>query len=72
MTDVSIMPEAKLRALIAETEETLSELKSELENREEAKQSQEIDNLDEHFRNAELSLQTIKDFFRYLAELRKS
>lgn len=72
MTDVSLLPEEKLRALIAETEETLGALKEELENREENRQAHEIENLEEHFKNAELSLATIKDFFRYLMDSRKS
>lgn len=72
MTDVSEMPEAKLRKLIADTEETLRELKAELEHREEDDQADEIDRLEEHFQSAELSLQTIRDFFRYLMESRNS
>lgn len=70
MTDVSLLPADKLRTLISETEETLHQLKSELEVREEAAQDHEIEKLDEHFKNAELSLTTIRDFFRFLRENR--
>lgn len=66
MNDLSYVPQEKLRRLIAETEDTLAELKSEMDRRDEAAQHREIDRLDEHMKNAELSLATIRDFFRYL------
>lgn len=60
-----------LRALIDDTEGTLSELRNELERREEQQQHSEIDQLETHMRDAESSLQTIKDFIAYLiADLR--
>lgn len=71
ITDVSALPDKKLRKLIAETEETLGELKEELEQRQEDQQANEVDNLEQHFHDAELSLQTIRDFFRYLMETRR-
>ena len=43
-----------------------------MERRDEADQTREIDNLEEHMKNAELSLQTIRDFFRHLVEDMKS
>lgn len=72
MSDLKIMPKDKLNALIGETEETLAELRAEMERRDEADQAREIDHLEEHFKNAELSLQTIKDFFRTLVDDMKS
>ncbi|GGE16674.1 hypothetical protein GCM10011360_01810 [Primorskyibacter flagellatus] len=72
MSDIKIMPKDKLRALIGDTEETLAELKAEMERRDEADQAREIENLEEHMKNAELSLQTIRDFFRHLVEDMKS
>ena len=68
MSDIKIMPKDKL----GDTEETLAELKAEMERRDEADQTREIDNLEEHMKNAELSLQTIRDFFRHLVEDMKS
>lgn len=62
------MPKAKLKAVIADTEETLAELKAELHRREEAAQEAELEHLDVHFRNAELSLQSIRNFFVYLRD----
>ncbi|MHA3914493.1 hypothetical protein [Halovulum sp. GXIMD14793] len=62
-----------LRALIDDTEGTLSELRDELERREEQQQHAEIDQLETHMRDAESSLQTIKDFIAYLiADLRSN
>lgn len=60
------LPTSKLRALIRETELTLTALKAELESREDEKRHEEIDHLDEHLEAAELSLQSIKDFFAHL------
>lgn len=68
MSDFQIMPKAKLKAVIADTEETLAELKAELQRREEAAQEAELEHLDVHFRNAELSLQSIRNFFVYLRD----
>ncbi|MGI3168957.1 hypothetical protein ACRARG_07380 [Pseudooceanicola sp. C21-150M6] len=68
MSDFKVMPKDKLKALIGETEVTLAQLKDEMERRDEADQEREIANLDEHMKNAELSLQTIRDFFRVLVE----
>lgn len=68
MSDLKIMSKDKLNALIGETEDTLAELKAEMDRRDEADQQREIENLDEHLRNAELSLRTIKDFFRFLVD----
>lgn len=57
-----------LDKLVDQTEITLSELKSELARRDEAAQEREVANLDEHMKNAELSLKTIRDFLSYLKE----
>ena len=66
--ELKVITTGNLRALIEDTEDTLGELKAELERREENDQHGEIDDLDNHFKNAELSLKTIKDFFAYLME----
>ncbi|SEA98367.1 hypothetical protein [Rubrimonas cliftonensis] len=71
MMNVKEMRTETLRKLVDETEATLEELSAELERREEAEQHQEIDRLDEHFRNAELSLTAIRDFIaQALSDLR--
>lgn len=71
MTDYSLLPAKKLKRLIAETENTLAELKLEMEHRDEGRQSREVNRLDEHMRSAEVSLTVIRDFFHYLtAELK--
>lgn len=62
-----------LKKLVSDTEETLGEIKEEIERRENAAQENEIAHLDVHMKNAELSLETIRNFFRYLKEeMRKS
>lgn len=68
MNQLKHIPEEKLRRLIDETETTLGELRSEIDRRDEAAQHREIDKLEEHMKNAELSLETIRDFFRHLVE----
>lgn len=66
------LPLNALRTLVADTEETLNEIKEEIERRENAAQEREIEHLDVHMKNAELSLETIRNFFRFLREeLRK-
>ncbi len=66
MSDIQMMTTQRLRALIAETETALSELKVELERREKVAQEHEIERLEDHMKNAELSLQSIKNFINYL------
>lgn len=62
-----------LKKLVQDTEETLVDIKEEIARRESASQEREIENLDVHMKNAELSLETIRNFFRYLREeMRKS
>lgn len=66
------MSTENLKKLVGETEETLAEIKEEITRREQAQQHREIDNIDVHMRNAELSLETIRNFFRFLRdEMRK-
>ncbi len=67
MSDYSTLPAEKLKRLMEETEQSLIELRQEMDRRAEAAQGKEIDRLDEHMRSAELSLTVIKDFFRYLS-----
>lgn len=65
---LKVLPKEKLAALIGETESTLNDLKAEMERRDDVDRGHEIDKLDEHMKNAELSLQTIRDFVRYLVD----
>lgn len=66
------LPMEALRKLVTETEETLADIKEEIERRKDAAQHREIEHLDTHMKNAELSLTTIRNFFQYLREeLRK-
>lgn len=62
MADLKTIGTERLRALIDESEATLKELHDELERREEGGQHAEIERLDEHMKNAELSLTSIRDF----------
>lgn len=57
-----------LKKLVQDTEETLADIKEEIERRENAAQESELAHLDVHMKNAELSLQTIRNFFSYLKE----
>ncbi|MEO0819425.1 MAG: hypothetical protein AAF074_03270 [Pseudomonadota bacterium] len=68
MPDLTTIKTQNLRALVEETEERLEELRGELERREEAQQHSEIDRLDEHMKNAELSIASIRDFISKMLE----
>ncbi len=68
MSNLKILTRKDLTNLIAETEETLGELKAELERREESAQEREIANLDNHFKSAELSLKSIREFLAFLLD----
>ncbi|MCO8120328.1 hypothetical protein NHH03_01170 [Stieleria sp. TO1_6] len=72
MSELQRLSLEKIRHLVAETEGTLGELKSELGRREAAAQDAELDHLEEHFKNAELSLGSIRDFISYLVEQYRS
>jgi len=48
----------RLRKLVVESEQTLVDLKAELDVREQISQSQEVANLEHHMQSAELSLKT--------------
>jgi hypothetical protein len=62
---------AALTKLMEETEATLSSLRAELKLREESAQHREIDRLEEHMANAQVSLKSIKEFFELvLKEIR--
>jgi hypothetical protein len=68
MNNLNILTTDRLRKLIRETEETLVELKTELERREELNQNQEIEHLERHMKSAELSLTTIRNFLNFLMD----
>lgn len=68
MNNFKTLSTKRLRALVTETESTLTELKSELDRREEIQQEHEVENLEQHMKNAELSLKGIRDFLAFLYE----
>lgn len=67
-TNLKVITTENLRVLIGETQETLDDLKAELERREEMAQHHEIANLENHMKSAQLSLKTIRDFLAYLVD----
>lgn len=68
MNELKTLTNENLRALIAQTEKTLTELRTELEKRDVLAQEREILNLDQHMKDAELNLRSIQDFLRYLID----
>jgi len=72
MSDLDNLSNKRLRKLIHKSEETLNELKAELDRREKESQNHEIDELEQHMESAEVSLKTIRDFLASLSkDLRK-
>ncbi|WP_340677190.1 hypothetical protein [Paraglaciecola sp.] len=72
MTNVNVLSTERLRALITDTEGTLKQLTVELERRDFLKQENGIALLEEHMKDAELSLDTIRQFLAYLINDLKS
>ena len=68
MSNLQVLTNERLNKLINETQETLYELKGEVERRENVEQEHEIMDLDNHFKSAELSLATIRNFLNYLKQ----
>ncbi|GAA0412708.1 hypothetical protein GCM10009133_21340 [Cocleimonas flava] len=68
MENIHILTNDRLRALVVETEETLDELKLELDRREQVQQEHEVAHLENHMKSAELSLKTIRDFLSFLSQ----
>lgn len=68
MNDVNVLSTERLQILITNTEDTLKQLKSELERREFLKRENEIENLEEHMKGAELSLNTIRMFLSFIVD----
>ena len=68
INNVQTLTTDRLQKLISESEQTLADLKAELEKREQLKQSQEVANLEHHMQSAELSLKTIRDFLTFLSQ----
>jgi hypothetical protein len=66
MNNLQTLTTERLRALVNETELTLSELKTELDRRGELAQEHEVANLEQHMKSAELSLKGIRDFLKFL------
>lgn len=67
MTHLQTLTTKRLRALMTETETTLTDFKKELDRREELAQEVEIANLENHMRSAELNLRSIRDFLTFLS-----
>jgi len=65
---VQVLTNERLNKLIEQTQETLNELKEEVERREHVQQKHEVMDLENHFKSAELSLMTIRNFVNYLLE----
>ena len=68
MENIHVLTNDRLHALISETEDTLIELKTELERREQVQQEHAVAHLENHMKSAELSLKTIRDFLSFLAQ----
>ena len=66
MSDIQVLSSERLKKLIKETEQTLEQLKQEVQRREQVKQEYEVMDLENHMKNTELSLTTIRDFINYL------
>ena len=68
MSNLQVLTNERLNRLIEETQETLNQLKQEVDRREQVQQEHEILDLDNHMKSAELSLATIRNFINYLRE----
>lgn len=68
MSHLQVLTNERLTKLIDETQLTLSELKDEMERRKQLQKEHEISDLDEHMKNTEISLATIRNFIHYLME----
>jgi len=68
MENLNVLTNERLRVLVSDTEETLSELKTELGRREQLQQEHAVANLENHMKSAELSLKTIRDFLSFLSQ----
>lgn len=66
MDNVKVFTTERLNALIADTEETLASLKQEMARRQQNRQEYEIDHLESHMQNTEVSLKTIREFIAFL------
>ena len=68
MANINLLSTERLHSLIVDTENTLKQLTIELERRELLKQESAIEHLEEHMKDAELSLNSIRDFLAYLVD----
>lgn len=66
MSDLQVLSNDRLSKLIEDTQETLDELKLEVERREQLRQEYEVLDLENHMQRAELSLTSIREFINYL------
>ena len=72
MTQIKNLSTQRIRQLINQTSTILVELTNELDRREQAQQEYEIEDLEGHMTNAEVSLQTVRDFISCLTTDLKS
>ena len=71
--DFSSLSKAKLKTLIAETQEVLDQLKLELKKRTQDKQHDEIEHLEEHLEDTTHNLSNLKKFIKKVfSELKKN
>ena len=68
MNNLNVLTNERLSKLINETQETLDELKKEVERRYQVQQEHEILDLENHMKSAELSLTSIRNFIKYLMD----
>ena len=68
MTHLNEYSVEHLQEMIRDTEETLTELKTEIERRQQLAQETEIEHLEEHLKRAVVSLGTIKEFLTLLLD----
>ncbi|MEO9947073.1 hypothetical protein [Paraglaciecola sp.] len=66
MANINLLSTERLHSLIVDTENTLKQLRIELDRRELLKQESAIEHLEQHMKDAELSLNTIHQFLAYL------
>jgi len=68
MENLNVLTNDRLSKLIDETQESLEQLKAEVERRKQLQQEHEILDLENHMKSAELSLTSIRNFIKYLVE----
>lgn len=71
--DLSSLSRKKLKKLIQETEEVLASLKHEMKQRKLDKQHEEIEHIEDHFKDAEHNLSNLRNFIqRVFSDMKKN